>query len=408
MRLSIRAAWIVSLLCSGVLAVDARADLIGPSPYLCFDADATTATGNCSGKDSPFKGVELEWFYFKDFEDQVVASPGVTMIANCNVTAHGCPYIATRVFPATSTDSVDEDDGAIDGFGRTVNGRGQTIYADRMITFTFDAGVLGSLPTHAGVVWTDGGSLTSTRFEAWDASGLSLGTIVATFADSSNAGTTGEDRFLGAIHPEGISAIRVENSVGGIEMDHLQYGGGDPPPRWIGFGAVLRRLPTGNTPLAEAGVQEILVRWDTIVGIMVPGDTVGQGSGAVRGAESPWVALGGFAELSLTRENLRFSAEGLVLATGDAIGTPGYVTEVLGTLVCDTDGSVGGDSVVVETPLVPVDKHGGASFNGSVSPLPAECYSEPDIAFLVRVPPPSVEVDMAPRRDHGPGLRIQR
>jgi hypothetical protein len=150
------------------------------------------------------------------------------------------------------------------------------------------------------------------------------------------------------------------------------------------------------------------VRWDSIVGIVVPGDTIGQGSGAVRGAESPWVALGEFAELSLTRENLRFSAQGLVLASGDAIGTPGYVTEVLGTLVCDTDGSAGGDSVVVETPLVALDRHGNASFNGSVSPLPAECHAEPDIAFLVRVPPAPAGNQRSQRRDQRLDLRLPR
>src|SRR5207245_2830779 len=38
--------------------------------------------------------------------------------------------------------------------------------------------------------------------------------------------TTAEDRFLGAYNPDGISAIHVLNTSGGIEVDHLQYGFG--------------------------------------------------------------------------------------------------------------------------------------------------------------------------------------
>ncbi len=368
-------------------AGEAAAEILTPSRYLCFDTDATTATGNCNGQDSPFKNVSLAYFHFKDFEDRVATSPGVTMASTCTINTFGCPYISTQVFSASGIDSVDEDDGAIDGFGRTVNGRGHSLYADRAVTFTFDVGVLGSLPTHVGVVWTDGGFFTLTRFEAWDADGRSLGLISATVADGSNSGTTAEDHFFGATHFGGISAMRIENVLGGIELDHLQYGGPPPSPRWIGFGSSRRVIPAGTEDPLLGEVSEKLVRWQTIVGIPVPGDTVGEGRGLIRGAETPWTSTGGFAELSLTRENLRFTAEGLALATGDAIGTPGSVTEVLGTIVCDTDGSAWGHSAVVETPLILLDKHGKATFNGSVAPLPLECFTEPDIAFLVRIPP---------------------
>jgi hypothetical protein len=55
-------------------------------------------------------------------------------------------------------------------------------------------------------------------------------------------------------------------------------------------------------------------------------------------------------------------------------------------VVCDTDGSAsGGNSVLVDTPLVALDEQGDADFSGSVGALPAVCASEPDIAFLIRV-----------------------
>src|SRR5258705_3994185 len=97
--------------------------------------------------------------------------------------------------------------------------------------FTFNIAALGSLPTHAGLVWTDGAG--QVYFEAFDHNGLSMGLQGPfNFPDNVNTGTTAEDRFLGAYNKDGISAIRVLNTVGGIEIDHLQYGftvGNSPP-----------------------------------------------------------------------------------------------------------------------------------------------------------------------------------
>ncbi|SRR6266567_2998654 len=45
----------------------------------------------------------------------------------------------------------------------------------------------------------------------------------------------------------------------------------------------------------------------------------------------------------------------------------------------------GGNSVLVDTPLVDLDDQGDARFNGNVGALPAVCMTEPDIAFLIRV-----------------------
>jgi hypothetical protein len=60
------------------------------------------------------------------------------------------------------------------------------------------------------------------------------------------------------------------------------------------------------------------------------------------------------------------------------------VTQVMGTLVCDTNGSASGNSILVETPLVDLDEEGDAHFSGNVT-MPAVCTTEPDIAFLIRL-----------------------
>ena len=208
--------------------------LIGPLEYLCFNTATTTATGDCANKDSPFKNESFSYFHLKNFEDQVVDAPGVTFTANCGTPppAFGCPFISVFGFIPEATDSVDEDDGAIDGSGATTpGGRGQAIWArgNPGIEFSFDATDLGgSLPTHAGIVWTDGSG--TWTFEAFDAVGASMGTITAALGDETFLGTTKDDRFFGAINPAGISKIKIMNpGGGGIEVDHLQYGLAGPP-----------------------------------------------------------------------------------------------------------------------------------------------------------------------------------
>jgi len=172
--------------------------LLGPSAYL-------------SQADSPFDLSGLgSTFFLEDFEDNALSTPGV-------MASTGSP-----TGPGGLTDSVDADDGMIDGSGTN----GHSFFSgsgSAGITFTFDPVALGGFPTAAGIVWTDGEGDVS--FEAFDALGGSLGTIgPVSIADGSVVGTTAEDRFFGAHNPGGISAIHISNVNGGIEVDHLQYG----------------------------------------------------------------------------------------------------------------------------------------------------------------------------------------
>ncbi len=155
-----------------------------------------------------------------------------------------------------------------------------------------------------------------------------------------------------------------------------------------------------STGTAQAGE----VRWERIVGIVQTGDVVGSGAtqagsgaGSALGA-APWVTTEGKARVKLEAGKVKFDVEGLVLAVGSSgtltglpIGTPGPVTKVKGTLVCDLDGSagVGGNSTLVDTPAVDLSAQGDAQFNGNVGSLPAVCSSEPDIAFLIRIAVPT-------------------
>ncbi len=168
-----------------------------------------------SAADSPFTGAGLGYFYLEDFEDGLLNTPGVTASAG----------ISTKpTFPALYTDSVDGDDGAIDGSGQGGNSWFFTNGATG-VTFTFDAMVLGSLPTQVGIVWTDGSD--PIQFEFFDGASnlIAWGSVVAP-ADGNWEGGTAEDRFFGLDNPIGIGSVHIWSGAGaGIEVDHLQYGG---------------------------------------------------------------------------------------------------------------------------------------------------------------------------------------
>lgn len=203
-----RGAWAVVLL-AGLGAVapagEARAATFGPTPYV-------------QRSDSPFAGHTFSWFHLEDFEGGALGTPGVSASAG---------FV---LGPGALTDSVDEDDGVVDGFG---NGGRSSYSADqRSITFTFDAVALGGLPTHAGLVWTDVGfsdfafSVGHVRLEAFDAMGVSVGVIgPVQVGDGAAGGGTAEDRFLGVEHLAGIKTLVIGMpDSSDWELDHLQYG----------------------------------------------------------------------------------------------------------------------------------------------------------------------------------------
>jgi hypothetical protein len=137
-----------------------------PSSYLNFD-DSLPGT---DGRISPFAELDFNYFYLETFEDGALNTPG----ASAN---DGVPVV-----PSNYTDTVDGDDGVIDGTGW---GRSYSAFPVTDIIFSFDADLLGNLPTHAGIVWTDVGASAGyycdTYFEAFDAEGVSLGEIGVSF-----------------------------------------------------------------------------------------------------------------------------------------------------------------------------------------------------------------------------------
>lgn len=219
---------ILAIVAVATAPVVAGATGLGPSPYLSF-------------ADSPFAGGAFVYFHLEDFEDGSLDVPGVAASTGSVLGA------------GSLTDSVDGDDGAIDGIGA-----GSSWYVTQnSVTFTFDANALGALPTHVGIVWTDVGFSTGVDgfgnviFQSFDQNGDLLHTIgPVAVGDGLSTRHTAEDRFFGAVSTGGISRIVFTMpDSSDWELDHLQLGRVIPEPgtltlvgmALLGVGAARRR-----------------------------------------------------------------------------------------------------------------------------------------------------------------------
>lgn len=178
---------------------------MGPDPYL-------------SDKDAPFRfASRLRYKDLENFESGKIGALGVTISPGFIVGPH--------VF----RDSVDGDDGAVDGLGR--NGHTWAPEAET-VTISFNAESIGKYPTHVAAVWTDVAYTTGDYGYAYvtiaihDREGKEVGSydFESKFGDGSAIGETGEDRLVGAIWYGGISALKI-TCVGSSdwEIDHVQY-----------------------------------------------------------------------------------------------------------------------------------------------------------------------------------------
>ncbi|MEM9540606.1 MAG: S8 family serine peptidase [Cyanobacteria bacterium P01_E01_bin.42] len=178
-------------------------------------------------KPDPGNGKQFQYFYLEDFEDGQLNTPGLSISEGSVIKLGG-------------VDSVDVDDGLIDGSGSS----GQSWHTGNGQDFTinFDEQILGQLPTHAGFALTDLGRTNPNLgagkviFEALDINSQSLGTKIIQYGDNDWYGGTNEDRFLGVTYEEGISTFKISFPDGnwGVEIDHIQYGISGTPQGKIG------------------------------------------------------------------------------------------------------------------------------------------------------------------------------
>lgn len=201
MNLLTRVALFGAMLCV-VGAANAATTTFGPSAYLqTGDTPAGFFCPECVG-------------WIEDFELDGVPDPFITIDNGMALDPNSFSGLMNSV-----TDSVDGDDGSVDGQG---NG-GWSWFADtNSIAISF-----ANTVKNAGLVFTDGDRVsTNIRLEAFDSGGNLLAAIDGgDLADDTFTGETAEDRFMGFNDTDaGIASIVLTMDGGsGIEIDHVHW-----------------------------------------------------------------------------------------------------------------------------------------------------------------------------------------
>ena len=125
-----------------------------------------------------------------------------------------------------------------------------------------------------------------------------------------------------------------------------------------------------------------LVRWRSIVGV-ITAPAVDNPVAGIHAGAGPWSVHSGHARVNLSNGNTFFDVDGLVLNGSNFSGTPGPVTSVIGTLVCNAGTAT---QSILDTTGVPLSAQGDAHFSGQISGVPASCENP---LFLIRIAAPA-------------------
>lgn len=185
-----------------------------PTPYV-QKSDSPFLVGN----GGPFT-VGASNFFLDDFEDGALNLLGVS-----ETSGNPVRFLSGTIY----TDSVDEDDGAVDGNG--INGTSlisefHSAASEPSLAFSFDSNVLGKLPTHVGFVVTGLNGDRIMEFSAFDETNALISSFQFEVLVQDN-GRVEEDRFIGISDFGGISRVElahVSNAGDQVEIDHFQYG----------------------------------------------------------------------------------------------------------------------------------------------------------------------------------------
>lgn len=150
----------------------------------------------------------------------------------------------------------------------------------------------------------------------------------------------------------------------------------------------MKKLLVVLLPLALCAVatfghssNESIVRWHGIVGV-ITAPAVDNPVGTIHSGVTAWSVQDGRASVNLTNGATFFEVDGLVINGTNSTGTPGPITEVTGTLVCNP----GTTETVLDTTPVALDAHGDAHFSGHLVSIPSTCDNP---LFLVRIAAPA-------------------
>jgi hypothetical protein len=125
------------------------------------------------------------------------------------------------------------------------------------------------------------------------------------------------------------------------------------------------------------------VRWKSIVGVITAqgqDNPVGSNPNTqIHSGTFAWSVRNGHASVNLSTGVTSFNVEGLVINGTAFSGTPGPISAVTGTLVCNADTQT---QKLLDTTPLPLDRHGDVAFAGTLEGIPAPCANP---LFLVRI-----------------------
>ena len=126
-----------------------------------------------------------------------------------------------------------------------------------------------------------------------------------------------------------------------------------------------------------------VVRWQTIVGVITAQNVNNPVAPGINSGTFAWTTRGGNASVNLATGAVSFQVQGLVINGAAFSGTPGPISRVTGTLVCNP--GVADRQSTHDTRDVTLDAQGNAQFVGNLGSLPS-CANP---LFLIRIFNPS-------------------
>ena len=141
-------------------------------------------------------------------------------------------------------------------------------------------------------------------------------------------------------------------------------------------------VPIALSAAAAFGLENgTSVKWNGIAGV-ITAPAVDNPVGTIHGGAGPWSVRSGRVHVNLSNGFTSFEVDGLVLNGGNSSGTPGAITAVRGTLVCNSGGTA---QTISDTTPISLNVHGDAHFEGQILDLPATCANP---VFLIRIAAP--------------------
>jgi hypothetical protein len=136
-------------------------------------------------------------------------------------------------------------------------------------------------------------------------------------------------------------------------------------------------------PALASHYADPIVRWRSIVGV-ITAQGVNNPVNDINSGTFAWSARNGWARVNLRTGAAAFAVDGLVINGTAFSGTPGPVTQVEGTLVCNAGKAAG--EATLDTAPVALNARGDADFSGGIGVVPSPCDNP---LFLIRIVNPA-------------------